>query len=132
MYHKVLRVATVVCALVLLFQSGIISESTRTISIGTQHYLANAVGASASVDPTELNMLTAELTAQKLALQQRESKISEREIEIGLAPGSGTADTTTYVLSAVLFVLLILIVLNYALDYIRSRDLKMTQVQQTV
>ena len=129
-YHKVLRVSAVVCALMLLFESGLVHESTKRLSIGTHSYLANAVGAVASVEPTELNSLTAELTAQKLALQQRESSVREREIEIGLLPGESANQTTTYVLAGMLFLLLVLIVLNYLLDYLRLRELRTYPLSQ--
>jgi hypothetical protein len=64
-YHRFLRVAAVVCALVLVFDSGIISESTARLANGTQAYIATAVGVGASVSPTELNTLTAELTSRQ-------------------------------------------------------------------
>lgn len=131
-YHKVLRVSAVVCTMMLLFESGLVHDSTRQLSIGTHEYLANAVGATASIDPTELNSLTAELTAQKLALQQRETSLREREIEIGLLPGESANQKTTYILAGVLFLLLILIVLNYTLDYLRLREMKRLQVLKTV
>ncbi len=131
-YHKVLRVSAVVCTMMLLFESGLVHDSTRKLSIGTHEYLANAVGATASIDPTELNSLTAELTAQKLALQQRETSLREREIEIGLLPGESANQKTTYTLAGVLFLLLILIVLNYTLDYLRLREMKRLQVLKTV
>lgn len=131
-YHKVLRVSAVVCTMMLLFESGLVHDSTRKLSIGTHEYLANAVGATASIDPTELNSLTAELTAQKLALQQRETSLREREIEIGLLPGESANQKTTYILAGVLFLLLILIVLNYTLDYLRLRETKRLQVLKTV
>jgi hypothetical protein len=131
-YHKVLRVSAVVCAFVLLFESGLVHESTRQLSIGTHEYLANAVGATASIEPTELNSLTAELTAQKLALQQRETSIRDREIDIGLLPGESANQKTTYILAGVLFLLLVLIVMNYILDYLRLRELRRPQIPKTV
>ena len=131
-YHKVLRVSAVVCTMMLLFESVLVHDSTRQLSIGTHEYLANAVGATASIDPTELNSLTAELTAQKLALQQRETSLREREIEIGLLPGESANQKTTYILAGVLFLLLILIVLNYTLDYLRLRETKLLQAPKTV
>ena len=122
MYHKVLRVSAVVFALVLLFESGLISPITRQLSVETHQYLANAVGVGASIDPTELNSLTSELTKQRLALEAREQAIADREIEIGLAAGASANQTSTYVLSGVLFILLVLIILNYTLDYLRARE----------
>jgi hypothetical protein len=111
LYHKVLRVSAVVCLSVLVFESGLVSDSTRHLSVQT-------------IDPTELNSLTAELTAQKLALQQRESAVSEREIEIGLAPGEPANQKTIYILAVILTVLLVLIVTNYILDFLRLQELK--------
>ena len=131
-YHKVLRVSAVVCTMMLLFESGLVHDSTRQLSIGTHEYLANAVGATASVEPTELNSLTADLTAQRLALSQREASIREREIEVGLLPGESANQKTTYILAGLLFILLILIVLNYTLDYLRLREMKRLQVLKTV
>lgn len=132
MYHRVLRTSALVCALVLLFESGIISQSSARLALNTNEYLANAVGVGAGVEPTELNTLTAELTAQKKKLGDREAAIHEREIEVGLATGEVPGQTTTYVLAGVLFILLVLIVLNYILDYLRSRQPKRTPISISV
>ncbi len=126
MYHRVLRVATVVCAFVLLFESGLVHESTALMSQNTHQYLANAVGVGASVESTELNTVTAELTAAKMELQR------EREINVGLREGRPDNDTTIYILSGILFVLLVLIVLNYTLDYLRWREQRQSQEVKTV
>lgn len=130
-YHRVLRVSALVVAFVLLFQSGLVLESTRQLSLNTQNYLANAIGMSASVEPTELNTLTAELTAQRLALSAREAAVSEREIAVNLAQG-GSSQRSTYVLSAILFILLVLIIINYGLDFLRSREQRGREEFQTV
>lgn len=127
MYHRVLRVSLVVCAVVLIFESGLVSPLTRQLSVETHQYLANVVGMSASVEPTELNSLAAELSKQKLALDAR-----EREIEVNLAKSQSANQTSTYVLAGILFVLLVLIILNYTLDYLRSKEAMITQRSQTV
>jgi hypothetical protein len=132
MYHRVLRVGAVVAAFILLFESGLVSRSTAVMALHTNQYLANAVGMSASVEPTELNMYTAQLTAQKKLLDDREAAIKDREIQIGLASGENPNQTTTYVLASILFVLLVLIILNYALDYLRYRERKPNTALQTV
>jgi hypothetical protein len=133
MYHRVLRVSAVVCACVLLFESGLIIEGTRQVSLDTHAYLANVVGMSASVEPTELNSLTSELTQQKLALDAREAAIRDREIEVGLAPGEATSnERAIYILSGILFVLLVLIILNYVLDYLRLREQKQVLISKPV
>jgi hypothetical protein len=115
----------------LIFQSGVIVQSSKQLSLNTQNYLANAVGMSASVEPTELNTLTAELTAQRLALSARETAVAEREIAVNLAQG-GSSQRTTYVLSTILFILLVLIIINYGLDFLRSRERYEKEELQTV
>lgn len=121
-YHRVLRVSAVVCAVALVFESGLLSESTAQISRGTEAYLANAIGMSASIQPTELNQYTAALTQKERELQAREAALREREISVNLPDGGASGDTTTYVLASVLFILLVLILLNYTLDYLRARE----------
>lgn len=125
-YHKILRVTTVVCACVLVFQSGLFSDTTAQLGRTTQTYLSGAVGMSARVQPTELNQITAALTAQQQALDAREAALRDREIAIGLNTGSApTTDTSTFILSGILFILLVLIVLNYTLDFVRAREQKL-------
>ena len=130
MYHRALRVSAVVCAFVLLFESGLVSESTAYLSMNTHQYLANAVGMSAQIEPTELNSLTAELTRQKKELDERESALKDREIAIGL--NGRPNETSTYVLASILFVLLVLIILNYTLDFLRARQQRQLPVIRTV
>lgn len=113
----------------LVFDSGLISDSTARLSNGTQNYLASVVGMSASVEPNELNMYTAQLTAREKELNEREAAL--RELEIGLNEGGTANDYSTYVLASILFILLVLILLNYILDYIRSREALHQEVQQT-
>lgn len=121
-YHRLLRVSAVVVALVLLFDSGLLSETTERLSTQTQEYLVGAVGMSVSVQPNEFNQITAELTAQKRALDEREALLAQREIEVELNSGSTNSDYSTYVLASILFILLVLIVLNYTLDYLRAHE----------
>lgn len=123
-YRRVLRISAVVMGAVLMFQSGFIDERSTALFNTTTDYLAANVGMSVSVAPTEYNAITAELTRQKLLLDQREATIEDREIFLNLETqpaDENSNNRTTYLLAAVLFVQLILIVLNYALDYLRSR-----------
>jgi hypothetical protein len=124
-YHILLRVSSLTLALVLLFDSGLLSPISKELSHNTQLYLANAVGVNATVSPTELNSLTAKITARERDLDSREAAISEREIEIGLSDGSSAVGDqfSTYLLSVILFILLVLIILNYTLDFARIRRL---------
>jgi hypothetical protein len=128
-YHRILRISSLVCAVALVFESGVLSESNARVSMGTHAYLASAIGMSVSVQPTELSQYTAELTTIERDLATREASLREREISIGLTSGSQNNDTATYVLASILFILLVLILLNYALDYLRVRE---EQSQKTV
>ncbi len=129
-YHSLLRIATGVVAVVLVFQSGLVSDTTAKLADNTELYLANAVGISVGVAPTELNQVTAALTARERELEARELALAEREIAVGI-DGGGVAqrDTSTFILATILFILLVLIILNYALDYARSRE--RVRIQQT-
>jgi hypothetical protein len=121
-YHRILRVSALVCALVLVFESGLISENTATVARGTQAYLATAIGMSAGVEPTELNQYTAALTERERDLNAREAALSEREISVQVGGVNTNNMATTYILASVLFILLVLILLNYTLDYLRMRE----------
>ena len=121
-YHKILRISGVVLAVALVFQSGMVSQTTALMALSTQSYLANSVGVSVGVTPTELNTITAGLTAKELALNARDRSLTEREIAIGLSGQAGTQDKTTFVMGLVLFMVVLLLVLNYTLDYLRSRQ----------
>ena len=131
-YHSILRIASLTCALVLLFDSGLVNPVTKELSRNTRQYLAQAVSMNASVTPNELNQLTAELTAQKKDLAEREAALKEREIAVNLNQSNTAAgsSTSTFILSIILFILLVLIVLNYVLDYLRRRPLPTRSVPQ--
>lgn len=129
LYRSILRVSLVVTACVLVFQSGLIDERTAIVfSETTDSLYATVVGATASVRPTEINQITAELTRQQQMLAAREETLAEREIELGLAQGStrSSNETTTYLLAAILLIQLVLLILNYVLDYLRSKDRSVT------
>jgi len=116
LYHSLLRISVCVLALALVFDSGLVFESTARISSDTQSYLANAVGVKVAVEPNDMNVLTARITEL-----EQEIKVKDREIAVNLSnnEGGGT-DRSTFVLSALLFILLLLIIINYILDYYRS------------
>lgn len=124
-YRSLLRVSLVITAVILVFQAGVIDERTATLFSQTTAHLSASVGMSVSVAPNEFNQITAELTKQQQLLAQREDQITQREIDLGLNTGEPTTNqTTTYVLASILFVQLVLIVLNYGLDYLRARERK--------
>lgn len=130
MYHMLLRTSALLFALLLLFDSGLLSPITSQISHNTQQYVATAVGIGAAVSPTELNMVTAQLSARDRELSAREAAIAEREIQIGLTDAGSVeqihSDISTYILAVLLFIIIVLIVLNYALDFARDRRLQST------
>lgn len=119
LYHKTLRVLACVFACVLVFNSGMFSTTTALLSRNTGHYVANVVGVNVGVAPTEINTLTAKITTLE---QERDLALREREIAIGLNGQTSRSDTSTFILSSILFILVVLIVLNYALDFMRARE----------
>ncbi len=119
LYHSMLRIAVCVIALALVFDSGLIVAATANISNNTQLYLANAVGVNASVAPTEVNQLTARITELEGELQTREREIA---VNLNKNNNAGAFDKSTFVLSIILFILLVLIVLNFTLDYLRMKN----------
>jgi hypothetical protein len=122
-YHKILRISSLVLAITLIFQSGLVSDTTARMSLQTQSYVANSVGVFVGVEPTELNSITAGLTAKELALDAREKALVEREIDVGVnKDGAATRDYTTFILSLSLFIVVLLLVLNYTLDYLRYHN----------
>ena len=127
LYHKILRISSVVLAVALVFQGGLVSNTTAIMATQTQLYLANSVGIFVGVAPTELNTITAGLTAKELALDSREKELNQREIAVEIDRGGATKDVTTFVMGLVLFIVVLLLVLNYALDYLRYRENKMRQ-----
>lgn len=116
-----------VCAVVLVFESGLLRDSTKDLATQTHLYLANAIGVNASVQKTELNQLTAQITQKEQELRAREAALREREIAVGISTESSATDTTTFIMASILFILLVLIILNYTLDYLRLRELQSTK-----
>lgn len=118
LYHSFLRVAVAVCALALVFDSGLLFSSTANISNLVQQNVATVIGVKASVAPNDMNVLTARITELETDLQAKERLIAVnlQEREVG-----GSLDTSTFVLSITVFILLVLMILNYTLDYLRAR-----------
>lgn len=119
LYHILLRTSALTLSLVLLFVSGVFSPVTQQLSQDTGMYLASTIGIQASVPVTEINTLSAQL-------EQRNVELSQREVAVTLKENESSTDTTTFILSVVLFVLLVLIILNYVLDFMRGREVRKT------
>lgn len=120
-----LKISALIVALVLLFDGGFVSPLTKQISDETITYLAS-VGSSvtASVQPTEINTITAELTARERELNAREAELQSREIAARDFGTAQSADYSIYVLSLILFVLTTLIILNYVMDWMRVKNIR--------
>lgn len=129
-YHRILRISALTLALLLLFDSGVLLPVTAQLSQDTQQYLATVIGVNAGVAPTELNQITAQLTQRQTDLDAREAVLQAREISVNLNGEGGTVDYSSYILSVLLFVILVLIVLNYFLDYRRARRTLMQQTHE--
>lgn len=121
-YRKLLRSLGVLLAVLLVFDSGVLIPSTKTLSSNTQLYMANSVGIMAAVEPNEYNTITAALTAQKTDLDKRERALTERELEIGLkGSAEQSGDFSVFLLSIALFIVATLMVMNFAFDILRAR-----------
>ncbi len=87
-------------------------------------YLSSVgAGMFASVPPNEINTLTAQIAEQQRTLDAREAALREREIATRDYDTS-SPDYSTYILSIILFILTLLIVFNYVMDWNRVRSYK--------
>lgn len=118
LYHSFLRVAVSVCALALVFDSGLLFSQTSNISDLVQQNVANVVGVKVGVAPNDMNVLTARITELETEAQARERLIA---VNLSEREDAGTFDTSTFVLSVLVFILLVLVILNYTLDYLREK-----------
>ncbi len=121
-YHKTLRVSAVVLAAVLLFESGFFSPVTAQLSQRTEQYLASAVGITVGVPENGVNQLTTRIAELEAQVVDQSTQLRERDLNTGLGGSFAPGQTTTYLLSGILFILLLLIVLNYVLDFYRTRQ----------
>ncbi len=124
-YHKFLRTSMVIVALLLIFDSGILFPITKQFSNITTQYVAS-VGSSvnANVPSNEYNVFTAEIAEQRRLLDAREATLIEREIEARSFGAATGGDSSTFILSIILFVLTSLIIFNYIMDFARMRRLQ--------
>jgi hypothetical protein len=121
-YHKFLRVSLLLTAVTLLFDGGFVFPITEQLSDNTLSYLAGArASVLATVPENEINTLTAQISERQRELDLREAALREREIATRNFGGESPVDYSTYILSTILFILTVLIVLNYAMDWTRVR-----------
>jgi hypothetical protein len=117
MYHRVIRTSLLVLALMLVFDSGILSPLSRELSKNAIQYVAQSVGVFAQIEPNEFNVITAELQKREQELANREATL--RTIEARTF-GGGSGDRSTYILSILVFILSVLVIVNYVLDWRRA------------
>ncbi len=121
LYHRLLRISLLVVAVMLIFDGGFITPVSKTLSENTYTYLASgAVGVFVGVEKNEINTLTAQITEKTKELDEREQALRQREIAARDFNSSGT-DYSVFILSLILFVLTLLILVNYFLDWRRTR-----------
>jgi hypothetical protein len=98
---------------------------SRQLSDTTITYLASVgSGMFASVPPNEVNTLTAQIREQQALLDAREAALREREIATRAFEGGESPDYSTYILSIILFILTMLIVFNYVMDFNRLKHMR--------
>ncbi len=123
-YHSFLRISLLVTAFLLVFNGGFLFPITKQLSVETRLYLSSVgAGMFASVPPNEINTLTAQIAEQQRTLDAREAALREREIATRDYDTS-SPDYSTYILSIILFILTLLIVFNYVMDWNRVRSYK--------
>lgn len=121
-YHRFLRVALLIGAFVLVFDSGILFPASQKLSDNTFLYLGSVgAGVFASVPQNEINTLTAQISERERALDAREAALKEREIASRSYETDSSSDYSTYIISVILFFIVVLLMLNYALDFARNR-----------
>lgn len=121
-YHRFLRIALLVATFALVFDSGILFPVTERLSHNTFMYLGSVgAGVFASVPENEINVLTAQISERERTLDAREAALKEREIATRKFETDSETDYSTYIISVILFFIIVLLVLNYALDFARNR-----------
>lgn len=106
-------------AVVLAFDSGLFFSETALHSSSVKQQLASVVGVQVGVAPNDINQLTTRITELEYELAAK-----ERQIAVNLNQTTDRNDSfplSTFILSVILFILLVLIVLNYVLDYWREK-----------
>ncbi len=121
-YHSFLRVSLLVSAFLLVFVSGVLSPVTKQLSQNTFLYLGSVgAGMFASVPENEINTLTAQISEYERTLDAREAALREREIAAREYEAQSTIDYPIYIIALILFINIVLLILNYAMDWARVK-----------
>lgn len=116
LYHRILRTSAVIIGAVLAFESGAISPETALLARLATEQMANAVGMYASVPANEINTLALELQNRNTELDNREREINAQARDVAITSNP----YVTYILAVILFGQLVLLIMNYVLDYLRE------------
>ncbi len=109
--------SVITCAIVFVFLI-----SFGSISLGPKEFtreLGSAVGASAGVLPNEYNTLAQSLLKKETEVNQKEAALAEREAAV-LHQGGEKDTKLIFVVLSVGVLLLVLILLNFYLDWRRK------------
>lgn len=126
-YRSFLRISVLVAAIVLVFDSGVALPITKELSDNTIVYLANVgsgVGATATVPANEYNELSAQIAKEQQRLSALDEELRAREITSRTYDTETQTDYSTYIMSVILFILTVLLVLNYAMDWARVKQMR--------
>ena len=85
--------------------------------------LGAQVGVSVGVEPTEWSQVAQEVEEKQKELEARELAIVEKEQELAL-DGALSSRYLEYYITAMAFILLLLVLLNFYLDYRRGRPVQ--------
>lgn len=102
-YHKFLRTMMVVVACLLIADSGMYFPITKQLSNVTTQYVASVTLGT-------------------------DTSITENTNNTPVAPQNEKNDYSTFILSVIQFILILLIVFNYVLDFIRAREMRVSHV----
>ena len=100
--------------------AGILSLYTSGVGGGMVRQLGSVVGIYAGVEPNEYNLLAQQLEEKRKELDARENQIAQQE---ELIKESVVSDKASIVYAtAIGFLLLVLVILNFYLDWKRNRN----------
>lgn len=105
-YHSVLRVSALLLALALVVQSGVISPETQTFSHLAGQQFATVIQA----------------TADPLSPSDQVAQIAQTESTEATTPTTQAISQSTFLISGLLFIILLLIILNYILHHLRHKE----------
>ena len=118
-YHSVLRISVLVFAILLVFDSGLVSPQSNVLSISTQQYLANTISSQVGTVSVKNDEHIAIITKTDEMVSGKGNfttiSLSEDIPQV--------MNKSTLILSSIVFTLLLLILINYVVDCIRTRKM---------